>query len=305
MLSILIPAYNYNVYPLVSELHDQCLECNIDFEIIVIDDCSSVFFSENKKINQLSNSFYKILESNIGRSKIRNLLSQEASYKWLLFLDADVFPKNKNFISSYFNHTKNDIEIVNGGLLYQNKKPEKRKVLRWLYGKNREALNYRIRMKNPYLSFLTLNFLIHQSVFKKVSFNENIPNLRHEDTLFSYNLMQEKIKIEHIDNPIYHYGLDDFQVAIKKENESLFALKYLIDNRLLPADYVRISKLLSKIKQLQLITIFVFFYKITCSVFIKNLQSNNPSLFIFDLYRLGYLCQLETDKYVSNFEKYN
>jgi hypothetical protein len=33
--------YNYNAYPLVKELHSQCLEATIDFEIFCIDDASN------------------------------------------------------------------------------------------------------------------------------------------------------------------------------------------------------------------------------------------------------------------------
>lgn len=293
MLSIVIPVYNYNVYPLVCEIHEQAKATGIDFEIISIDDSSTTFLLENDKINSLSHSRYELLKSNIGRSKIRNLLAKKAKYDWLLFLDADVFPKNKNFLSEYIRFANNEEKMVNGGLLYQEEKPEKSKLLRWVYGKNREALDYKTRSKNPYLSALTLNFLIRKSVFEKVSFNEDIPNLRHEDTLFSHDLMQKNIKIEHIDNPIYHYGLDDFENAIRKENESLSALKHLIDNQLLSPDYVRISKLISKIKKLNLIPVFAFFHETTHAAFLKNLGSTNPSLFLFDLYRLGYLCNLE------------
>ena len=38
MISILIPCYDYNAYPLVSILEKQALILNIDFEIICIDD---------------------------------------------------------------------------------------------------------------------------------------------------------------------------------------------------------------------------------------------------------------------------
>ncbi|QSB26171.1 glycosyltransferase [Flavobacterium sp. CLA17] len=296
MLSILIPTYNYTIYPLVLELHNQCLGLGIIFELIAIDDASTIPSAENDKINTLTYCNYEVLSTNIGRSKIRNLLARKAKYDWLLFLDADVFPKNKNFILNYINHLNDDVKLVNGGLLYPDEKPEKSKLFRWVYGKNREALDYKIREKKPYLSSLSLNFIIHKSIFKKVSFNETIPNLRHEDTLFSYSLRKENIQIEHINNPVYHYGMDDFEVAIRKENESLHALKYLIDNQLLSPDYVRISKLLLKIQKTHLLSVFAFFHKITLSLFLKNLSGNNPSLFIFDLYRLGYLCQLEKEQ---------
>ncbi|MRX40075.1 glycosyltransferase [Flavobacterium sp. LC2016-23] len=301
MLSILIPTYNYTIYPLVLELHKQCAGLGIAFEIIAMDDASTIAAAENEKINTLEYCYYEILSNNIGRSKIRNLLAGRANYNWLLFLDADVFPKNKDFISNYINHLDNDVKLVNGGLVYPDEKPEKSKLFRWLYGKNREALDYRIRQKNPYLSSLSLNFIIHKSIFEKVSFNETIPNLRHEDTLFSYSLKKENIQIKHINNPVYHYGMDDFEVAIRKENESLHALKHLIDTQLLPPDYVRLSRLLLKIHKIHLLSAVAFFHKITASLFLKNLGGNRPFLFIFDLYRLCYLCQLEKEQkgYIS------
>jgi glycosyltransferase involved in cell wall biosynthesis len=294
MLSILIPTYNYNVVALVTELRRQCLECEIEFEILVFDDGSKYFLDENKAINSFENCFFKILEKNIGRSANRNLLAQKAKFKWLLFLDTDTIPIQNLFIRNYIEQINEDEKIIYGGIKYQNQKPNKNKVLRWKYGNSREALSVEKRKENPYLSLLTLNFLIHKNIFDKVSFNESIPNLRHEDTLFSYNLKQQKIKISHIENPVFHLGLDDFEVALKKENESIFGLKYLIDHKLLPSDYVRLSKIAAKIDSLKLNFAFAFFYKITRSVFLKNIASNNPSLFIFDLYRLGNLCNLNS-----------
>ena len=79
---------------------------------------------------------------------------------------------------------------------------------------------------------------------------------------------------------------------IKKEKESLYTLKYLTDNKLISSEYVGISRVGSIIKRFKLIFFFEYFHKITSTIFLKNLASKNPSLFVFDLYRLGYLCQL-------------
>ena len=61
MLSILITVYNYNVYPLVSELHKQCSESKIDFEIFCIDDASNQIESENQNINSLENCRFEMM----------------------------------------------------------------------------------------------------------------------------------------------------------------------------------------------------------------------------------------------------
>ena len=293
MLSILIPTYNYNVLPLVLELKKQCEISKIEFEILVQDDASNSDFNiENEKINKLEHCSFSSNSENLGRAKNRNLLAYKAKFSCLLFLDADTFPIHKNLISNYILEINDSEKIVYGGIRYQEEKPPKEKLLRWVYGKKREALPVEQRNKNIYLSFLTLNFLIDKDVFKTVSFNEFIPNLRHEDTLFSYELKKNKIPLKHIENPVYHLGIDDFDKALQKEHESLLALKNLIDKGLLPKDYVKLSKLFSTIKSLKLKWLVAFSFKIIKPILLKNSSSFNPSLFLFDLYRIGYLCTI-------------
>lgn len=293
MLSILIPTYNYTVFDLVSELKNQCDILEIDYEIICQDDNSdSVANFENNKINALEHCSLSSNAVNFGRAKNRNSLAQKATFPYLLFLDADTFPIHKNFISTYISAIDDFSKIIYGGIRYQNEKPIKEKLLRWIYGKEREALSVSQRNKNKYLSFLTLNFLIHKDVFAIVSFNETIPNLRHEDTLFSYEVMKNKIPIVHIENPVFHYGLDEFEVTIKKEQESLLALKNLLEKELLPTDYVKISKVYFTIKKIRIKWLVANVFIMSQSLLLKNISSANPSLFLFDVYRIGYLCTL-------------
>ncbi|WP_353083827.1 glycosyltransferase [Flavobacterium sp.] len=294
MLSILIPTYKYTVYNLVCELKKQCDIAGIEYEIICQDDHSdSLMNIDNLKINHLENCTFISNSENLGRAKNRNLLAQKAKFPYLLFLDADTFPINKNFISNYILEINDVNKIVYGGIRYQEKQPPKEKLLRWVYGKKREALTVEQRNKNIYLSFLTLNFLIHKEVFITVSFNESIPNLRHEDTLFSYELMKNNISLKHIENPIYHFGIDNFDKALQKEHESLLALKNLLDNNLLPADYVKISRLYTIIENLKAKFLVVFTFKIVKPVLLKNISGANPSLLLFDIYRVGYICSIK------------
>ena len=86
MLSILIPTFNHNIVSLVKELHEQAVHEDIVFEIVCLDDASTLFVAENQTITQFSNTHYEILGNNVGRSKIRNLLAQKAKYDWLLYL---------------------------------------------------------------------------------------------------------------------------------------------------------------------------------------------------------------------------
>ena len=141
MVSILIASYNISVVSLIKELHLQLNKANVIFEIICLDDASKNENNiENKKINQLSFCSFDILNKNIGRSAIRNLLATKASYRWLLFLDADVLPTSSKFISNYLEKIKdNNYSVFLGGIKYRNF--EDKNLLRWRFGKKSEEIS--------------------------------------------------------------------------------------------------------------------------------------------------------------------
>ncbi|WNH13019.1 glycosyltransferase family 2 protein [Thalassobellus suaedae] len=297
MLSILIPTYNYNVYPLAFQLEQQALDANIVFEIICFDDGSTnaKTIKENEKINTLENSSFIALDVNIGRSKIRNSLASKANFEWLLFLDADTMPVSNLFISNYLSALHKQSKIIYGGILYKQKTPPNNQVLRWIYGKNREALSKTLRNKNPYLRFLTLSFLIHKNVFKKVAFNEDIPNLRHEDTLFALDLKREMINIAHIDNPVYHLGLETNKQFLQKSLQSVKAISIFVNQGLMPYNATLITKIHHYTNKIHLNHVLKHLYlnKKIREYFESQLLSREPSLFLFDLYRLSYFCSLK------------
>ena len=298
MISILIPTYNYDIFPLVKKIHELISLQKIDFEIICLDDCSSnvEMIRKNETINKLHNASYQILKKNIGRSSIRNLLAEKANFNWLLFLDADVMPIQKDFIENYLKVINKNFDIVYGGIKYSPNRPERSQLLRWHYGNIREAIPASERTKKPYLSFLTLNFLIKKSVFKKVRFNENIPNLRHEDTLFSFELKKAKVSILHTDNPVFHLGIESSQEFLKKSLESVEGALYLKNNHLIDTNYIKILSFYKRLKKYKADQPLSYFPKKVLSKIEKNLLSDHPSLKLFDFYRLIYLIQLDKNK---------
>jgi glycosyltransferase involved in cell wall biosynthesis len=294
MLSILIPTYNYSVYPLVCELQKQCVECRIDFEILVQDDGSKdeVLIKENSKINLLENCQFEKNAVNLGRAKTRNILGEKGKFENLLFLDSDTIPIHSTFILNYIKEIQNPFQIIYGGIKYQVTKPEKHILLRWVYGNKREALSLEKRKKHPYKSFLSLNFLIKKIVFKTARFNELIPNLRHEDTLFSFELKTKCIDIKHIENPVLHLGLDSNLEFLQKSEEAIDGLNYLVLKGLLPHQYTKLGLWFFTLKKYKLDYLFFILIGKCIPMFKKNILGNNPSLFIFDLYRLYYYCKI-------------
>jgi len=293
MLSVLIPVYNYDISVLVKELHAQLQHSKILFEIICLDDCSTIPYAENLLINGLSNCSYTILEKNIGRSSIRNLLAKNATYENLLFLDADTKVIKNGFIQNYLKTIVSETQIIYGGIEYQKEKPSKNELLRWIYGKKREALKVSDRNKFSHLRFLTLNFVMKKRIFEQLKFNEDIPNLRHEDTLFALDAKRMNIGVKHIDNPILHLGLESSDVFLKKSLEACESLKLFVDMGLIDAKDTSLSRIAKTMQTYKLSFAIKGFFQIFKKPMRANLLSDKPSLYIFDIYRLGYYLQIK------------
>ena len=297
MISVLIPIFNYNVTGLVTSINSQLLLLNIDFEIICIDDASTNYFLENDKILEINNINLIKLSNNIGRSKIRNLLVKNATYEWLLFLDSDVFPRNDIFCAKYIKSARsNSVKVYCGGIAYSKEKPKDDKMLRWVYGKNREEISLEIRRKNQYQYFFGANFLINKSVFNTCKFNEGIVKYGYEDTLFVEDLRQNSIELQNIDNAVYHNGIEDNSVFLAKTKQAIENLYDLSSQGFFKNNRIKILNFYRKISAVKLTWIFCVGYFMFHKLFEYNLKSKWPSMLIFDLYKLLYLSYLDVSK---------
>lgn len=297
MLSILIPTYNYNCFDFVYTLNQQALTAKLEYEIIVADDCSSSPIQENKNINSLPNCSYIELNQNIGRSKIRNLLADKAQYNCLLFLDCDSEIVYENFIERYLNCCSDKKQVICGGRLYKTKAPENKQLfLHWLYGSKREVISVVKRQRNPNRSFMSNNFIINKALFNQIRFNENIHKYGHEDTLFGIELNKRNIAILHIENPLYHVGLEKNEVIIEKEKQSIENLYTLCTSFYSLAELapeIKLLRYVQKIKKLHLSKLMNWVYACFHTLIEKNLKSNYPQLLLFDLYKLSYFFYLK------------
>ncbi|CAM3482170.1 glycosyltransferase family 2 protein [Flavobacterium chungbukense] len=294
MLSILIPVYNYAVLTLVSELEKQCISCGIKFEILCYDDASNLFIAENQKINQFQNCSFVSLQKNIGRSAIRNLLAKKAVFENLLYLDADVIPVHNYFIANYISEINKNKKVVFGGLLYEDQKPAKEFLLRWVYGREREALNLSERTKNPFNFALVSNLLIKKEIINRLPFDETLTKYGYEDLLFFSVLKLNSIEITHIENPVFHLNLETSALFLNKIKTALENLAFLNDSNKISLNESRIIASFELLKTVKLLTIFSFVFRKSESKIERNLISKDPSLFLFDIYKLGYYCSLKS-----------
>lgn len=286
MLSVLIPTYNYNVVSLVKEVHQQCKkDFKNDFEILVFDDCSTdkKIIKQNEEINSLNHCNYTLLPKNVGRSAIRNRLANSAKYDWLVFLDADVIPRNKNFILTYVENSKK--KVVYGGIINTPHRPKKPHVLRWLYTKNREQK-----------SECSSNFFVEKEVMLQNMFDESINKYGYEDVLFFRSLEKKGISISFINNPVIHLDNESANIFIKKVEESLKTLSELIDDGKIHEKNSKLYYYYKLLSYWRLGWIVKGFFYIMKDMMLKNFNSSNPSLLLLDLYKLGYFFKLNSKK---------
>lgn len=295
MLSILIPTFNTSIFELVQEVHDQADQCAIPFEIIACDDASTQEHSQNKEIIHLTNCTYITNKTNKGRTATRNILAQKATYTWILFLDADVFPSSKDFIKNYISllENKDATDCIFGGITYKKEQPALEEILRWTYGISKESKPASERIKNPHF-IISQNLLIKKELFLEINtFTENQYGL---DNIFSYELKRKSINVIHIDNEVYHQGLESNEVFLKKSIDSLkTTIKYeelgSIPNDLRPVQRIY-NKLSSFFNSHKLIGYVVGIFEKQIKA---NLTSKKPSMLLFDMYRLYHYIQLKSN----------
>jgi len=293
MLSILIPTYNYNVYPLVTELKNQAYNLGITFEILVQDDASKNFLEENREINLLQHCSYTLNHTNLGRGNNINLLNNQAKFDYVLIMEADAFPEKKTYLKDLIAAINKETIVLFGGVTYPNQEPDKDKLLRWKYGNERESVSLSERLKNPYHFVFTWNLLLKKEILSKHHFPYNVKDYGYEDVVFIKQLKENKIPIQHFNNMLIHFNSETSIAFLNKTEDAVKTLHQLISNKKLLIEDVKIGKASKMIQLLHLESLARFLFKKTSSKLIANLTSSRPSLLILDLYKLGYFLNLK------------
>jgi hypothetical protein len=294
MISVLIPIYNFNVAKLVKDLHAQLMYANVVFEIVLGDDASTDPLN-NEKLTDLQGVSYFSLTNNIGRAKMRNLLVEKAKYPFLLFMDCDAAVSSALYINNYIVEiSRSDPPVcIIGGVAYRKQKPNPKYYLRWHYGKKREATDADRRNKKPYKSFTSFNAIFSKSIFDLVKFDESFSTYGNEDTFFGDQLRNANISVIHINNPLYHDGLDTNENYLNKVETSIDNLISLLDLKKINSGFVNENRLLAtyfKCKKLNIIPLLRLYFKNELPK-IKQKILKKHNIFWLDVYKLGYLVQ--------------
>ena len=289
-LSVLIPAYNCNCLPLVEQLLP-LLQSDVDaYEVIVSDDATtdSEIIKANEAINQLPGCRYILKTENAGSAANRNYLGAISQYPLLLFLDCDISIPDRSFLKQYLSTPMDD--VVNGGIsiiddvqLNQN--------LRYRYEKAEIPSHTAVmRQANRYQHFRSTNFMITRSAFEKCPFDERFTRSGYEDVLYGKMLKQQHINVVHIDNPVLMTKFENNPDYVTKIERSLETL-YTFRNEL--RGYSRLLTFVSGIHLSIVRNLIRLWHKVFKKAERRNLCGSRPSLWVFNLYRLGYYLSLQ------------
>ena len=113
------------------------------------------------------------------------------------------------------------------------------------------------------------------------------------DYVFGSLLKKMGIDIKHIDNLVLIDKIDENQIFIKKTHNALENLINSYNNKIIEKHSISILKAYIILDNLLMKNIFVRITDLFKNLLKRNLYSKDPNLFLFDLYRLNYLCKIK------------
>lgn len=285
-LSILLPAFNTPCVELVKALHKQAL-CipKLSFEIIVLDDGSTdkKSIEINKGIDNLSHCRYLQRGYNRGRAATRNELASYARFDWLLFIDSDMVLRCDNYLKNYVG--LENISVVYGGYTLRGDKEKLKGNLRFKYecihGGNSDASK---RNQHPYNDFHTSNYIVKRSIMTRYPLDERFVRYGYEDVMWGKTMNKKRIPILHVDNPLSFEIFEGNQDFVEKTTIGMATLAQFSTDL---DGYSRILAAAGLLKRWHMVKSFAMVFAIFKEFIKSNLLGNNPSIFLFNIYKIG------------------
>ena len=125
----------------------------------------------------------------------------------------------------------------------------------------------------------------------EVMFDETLREYGLEDTLFAVTLKAKNHRVVPIDNPVEHQGLDSADVFLQKTKSAISNGYTLYIQQQLTANHLKHLSVYLRLKKMGLLSLFRGCYWIGKPLINANLNSQFPSLFFFDLFKVYTLSQ--------------
>lgn len=218
-ISILVPVYNVEKYL------TRCIESVLsqdftDYELILVDDGSSDKSGDicNDYVSKYPESIKVIHKQNGGLPSARLVGFQEASGKYIMFLDSDDFLL-PNALTTFYNQIEEGYDIVRSIPLRHDDKGNQ-----WVerYNIDKGTINN----KNSFTSALIKNDIapyLHCAIYKKILFKEDYfkKEMKNkisigEDWIINFMISSKVSKVAFINKPLYAYFVNSQSMMHEK-----------------------------------------------------------------------------------------
>ncbi|MEZ5956238.1 MAG: glycosyltransferase family A protein [Hyphomonadaceae bacterium] len=158
--------------------------------------------------------------ANLGRAKSRNRLIEEAQGEYALFLDADMLPDTRAFLSVWLGIIATQApKVAFGGLsLAQAQRTEETALHHALFGGS-DCQPAHKRARRAAQATSSSNLLVERAFLLEHPFDDHFTGWGFEDTDWALEAARVT-DILHVDNPATHAGLDDVQALMHKSAEA-------------------------------------------------------------------------------------
>ena len=107
---------------------------------------------------------------------------------------------------------------------------------------------------------------------------------------FAALLKMKKTKVLHIDNEVYHLGIETSSAYLNKKEKAAETLLFLYNANKIVNHQNDLLRAYIKLKRFRLHYLFSTVYKLFKTPLQHNLLSSNPSMKLLQLYRISYMC---------------
>ena len=110
------------------------------------------------------------------------------------------------------------------------------------------------------------------------------------DNYFGSLLKSHNISVKHIDNEVYHLGLESNSVYLRKKEQAAETLLSVYQDNKIVGHQNDLLRLFESFKKYGLTGVFALIHKHFNAFLKKNLLGKKPSVKLLQLYRISYLC---------------
>lgn len=286
LLSVLIPVYKHHPALLLQSLATQLADLGVsEVEVLVGDDSADEAASSwHQGYASSTHPWLRLFRhpNNLGRSKARNFLMQQASGRFFWFLDGDV-TLPAGLLATYLEKLQQLPAVWCSGIACEADAPDN---LRNWYTRQVESKGAAERNKAPYRSFSAANFAMPAAFANQVKFPENHSGYGHEDTHFGLQLRERGLEVKHFDLPVWHVSDESDRAYLEKVRESVANLAQLYHTERLFQKHRNEIKLIRIWEPLSALGM-TFFASMLTPYFERQLLHGKRSMRLLHLYKLG------------------